>query len=223
MRQGILLIDKPRNKTAFYLVHCLRAITSIRKIGHCGTLDPFATGVMVMLIGRAYTQQSEKWTAEKKKYRATMRLGVATDTYDLDGSITHTSKKIPTIESIHAALLQGEQQQVPPMYSAKKVAGQKLYHLARKGITIPRKPVTIHLHTRLESYHYPHLTLTIECSKGTYIRSIANSIGNALKCYAHLTELVRLSSGAFHLKDCASLSDLTPTTWESYLAPLPLS
>lgn len=201
-REGILLVDKPAGKTSFSLVTALRRLTHISKIGHAGTLDPFATGLMIMLLGK-FTRLSNDYLTEEKEYTCTLLLGQATDSYDCDGKTTSTSTLVPTLDQITAALtsFQGIVQQVPPMFSAKKIQGKKLYELARKGITIERQPVSVHLKTTLLGYTYPTLSLHIVCSKGTYIRSLAHDLGLLLGCGAHLCELRRLRSGSFHVKD----------------------
>jgi len=202
--EGVLLVDKPKGKTSFSLVAALRRKTGIRKIGHAGTLDPFATGVMVMLIGSTYTRQAGKYLADDKEYWCQVRLGVATDTYDCEGQATRISDLVPTLADIERSLLsfQGTINQVPPMFSAKKIQGKKLYELARKGIEVERKPVAVTLKTTLLNYSYPFLELEVSCSKGTYVRSIAYDLGELLGCGAHLSDLRRLRSGQFHLRDC---------------------
>src|SRR3989338_406645 len=158
---GVLLVDKAPHTTSFHLVSLLRRITRIEKIGHAGTLDPFATGVMVMLIGRSYTQKSDSFLSADKQCLATLKLGVATDTYDLEGQPTSHSDLIPSPEEIRIALasFQGEVLQIPPMFSAKKIQGKKLYDLARKGITIERQPVKVRLSIQLIRYEPPFLEL----------------------------------------------------------------
>jgi len=216
---GILLVDKEKGCTSFQIVSQLRRLTKERTIGHAGTLDPFATGVMVMLIGREFTRRSNSFLGADKQYRAILSLGTATDTYDLEGQITLQSGRIPSISEVESALaaFQGEVFQVPPMFSAKKIEGKKLYDLARKGITVERQPVKVRLSIRLLRYEYPHLELLVDCSKGTYIRSLAHDLGLALGSYAHLTELTRLKSGAYSLEECVPQSllknpefDITP-------------
>lgn len=201
---GILLVNKPRGKTAFSLVACLRRILHVQKIGHAGTLDPFATGVMVMLIGKKFTRQSDQFLSEDKEYLATLHLGVATDSYDCDGKILSTSTHIPSRSDIEKAIekFQGEIEQIPPMFSAKKIAGKKLYELARKGKTIERPAAKVRVQTELLSYEYPYVKIKVTCSKGTYIRSIAHDIGLLLECGAHLTALERTRSGPFHMDAC---------------------
>lgn len=202
--EGILLVNKPKGKASFSLVRQLRKRLGVKKIGHAGTLDPFATGVMVMLVGRSCTRLSDRLLTQDKEYLAEMKLGAATDSFDHEGTITRTSDTIPNEEQVQQALakFQGEILQTPPMFSAKKVGGRKLYELARKGIEIERKPCPVKVAIDFVSYHYPTLTIKVACSKGTYIRSLANDIGEALQCYAHLTELTRLKSGQFAIGDC---------------------
>lgn len=202
--EGILLVNKPVGKTAFSLVGRLRKLLNVRKIGHAGTLDPFATGVMVMLVGKKYTKLSDMFLNEDKEYIAELRLGVATDTFDTEGSITTESDYIPTIEEVEEVIskFQGDIDQIPPMFSAKKVDGKKLYELARKGETVERKPVKVFVETHLMRYEYPVLSIHVTCSKGTYIRSIADDMGKMLGCGAHLTNLERTRSGRYRVTEC---------------------
>jgi len=202
--EGILLVNKLRGKTSFSLVGILRRLLKVKKIGHAGTLDPFATGVMVMLIGKKFTRLSDQLLCADKEYIATALLGVATDSYDCDGQVTERSELIPSQEDVKEAIkqFQGEISQVPPMFSAKKKNGKKLYELARKGITIERAPVNIQVTTELIRYEYPELEFKVSCSKGTYIRSIAHDLGQILGCGAHLSALQRTRSGSFLLNDC---------------------
>jgi len=204
LREGILLVNKPIGKTSFSLISALRRKTGIRKIGHAGTLDPFASGVMILLIGKTFTAQSDTFIGQDKEYEAIVHLGVETTTYDPEGEITATSNHIPTLLEVEEALkqFQGTIQQIPPMFSAKKIKGKKLYELARKGIEVERAPVTLTVHTEMLSYNYPELTLKISCSKGTYIRSIASDLGKVLGCGAHLKKLTRTRCGPYLLKDC---------------------
>src|SRR5665213_334884 len=204
IHEGVLPIVKPKSKMSFSLVSSLRRLTSIRTIGHAGTLDPFADGVMVLLIGKPYTQLSNKFLNQDKEYRATVCLGIITDSYDIEGQITAQNPHIPSLYDIEQTLLkfQGTILQTPPMFSAKKVDGKKLYELARKGITIEREAVPVSLRIELISYSYPYLELNVQCSKGTYIRSLAFDIGNELTCGAHLSALTRTRSGSVLLSDC---------------------
>ncbi len=200
---GILLVNKPAGETSFSLVRALRRRFNVKKIGHAGTLDPFATGLMVMLIGKQYTRMSDTFINDDKEYIATMLLGITTDSYDCDGAVLKTSEHIPTEEDINNAVKQfcGKIEQTPPMFSAKKVNGKKLYELARKGKEIYRKPSLITVETTITSYEYPIVKMHIECSKGTYIRSIAHDLGNSLECGGHLIELHRIRCGKFHVND----------------------
>lgn len=204
LKEGMLLINKPEGRTSFSLIRSLRKLLGVKKIGHAGTLDPFATGVMVILVGRNYTRLSDRLLLQDKEYLATLSFGVTTDTYDCDGKVMARSKKVPDLAAIEEAVgrFQGEIEQIPPMFSAKKVQGKKLYELARKGESIERVAAKVHVETTLLSYSYPTLDLRITCSKGTYIRSIAHEMGQMLGCGAHLSQLNRVRSGPFCLEEC---------------------
>lgn len=208
---GILLVDKQPGSTSFHIVSLLRKLTRIQKIGHAGTLDPFAKGVMVMLIGSEYTKKSDQFLNCDKQYKATLHLGITTDTYDIDGQVMETNGLVPTLTQIEQALVQfqGEVLQIPPMFSAKKIEGKKLYELARKGIEIERAPRKVKVNIQLLRYDYPKLEILVDCSKGTYIRSLAYDIGNVLKTGAHLSSLIRTKSGSFSLDACVPESYLT--------------
>ncbi len=204
MKEGILLVNKPVGKTSFSLVAATRRRLGVKKVGHAGTLDPFATGVMVLLVGREYTKLSDRFLCQDKEYRARVLLGVSTDSYDSDGVIQETSDLIPSFEEIEraAAKFQGEIDQIPPMFSAKKINGQKLCDLARKGKTVERAPSKVRVEMELLHYEYPYLDIRVRCSKGTYIRSLAHDLGVALGCFGHLVELQRTRSGMFALSEC---------------------
>ncbi|MDN3505805.1 MAG: tRNA pseudouridine(55) synthase TruB [Simkaniaceae bacterium] len=210
--EGILPVNKPPGKTSFSLITALRKITNIRKIGHAGTLDPFADGVMILLIGKEFTRKSDTFLNHDKEYIATLTLGATTTTFDPEGEITSQNDHIPTLAQIHQALtqFQGSITQIPPMYSAKKVKGKKLYELARKGIEIPRQPIQVTVTTTLLSYDYPTLTLKVACTKGTYIRTLAHDLGGHLTCGAHLKKLTRTKCGPYTLEDCINGQDLYP-------------
>lgn len=210
--EGILLVDKPKGKTSFSLIAALRKILNVQKIGHAGTLDPMATGVMVILVGKKFTSLSDKLISNDKEYIAEITLGTETDTYDAEGIAVGSSDHIPTLNDLEQALayFQGKIEQTPPMFSAKKQNGKKLYELARKGKTVEREKVQIELSTQLIHYQYPKITLSIACSKGTYIRSIAHDLGKNLGACAHLSALIRSKSGTFAIGEClpgASLFD----------------
>lgn len=157
-----------------------------------------------MLVGRAATRLSTQFLTQDKEYLATLRLGEQTDTYDCTGHIQATSPLIPSPLQVEEALVhfQGRIEQIPPMFCAKSVQGKRLYTLARQGIEIERQPIQVELSTQLLSYAYPHLQLHVRCSKGTYIRSLADALGKRLGCGAHLSELIRTRSGPFLLEDC---------------------
>lgn len=201
---GILPLNKPRGVTSFSLVSMLRKQLGVRKIGHAGTLDPFADGVMVMLVGRDFTRLSDTFLNQEKEYIGTIRLGMTTDTYDCEGKTVAESPLVPTLEELQKVIneFQGKMQQIPPMFSAKKIKGVKLYDLARKGKVIEREPVEITVETKLLSFQYPYAEISVKCSKGTYIRSIANDIGERLGCGGHLSSLTRTRSGNYNLVDC---------------------
>lgn len=200
---GLLPVDKPAGLTSFNMVSWLRKATGVNTIGHAGTLDPFATGLLLLMVGKDYTRLSNNLMSTKKAYFTTLYLGIDTDSHDSEGKIIRTSTDIPDLKTIEEAVssFQGMQKQIPPMFSAKKINGQKLYHLARKGIEIERAPVQVEMHIQIAEYKPPFLSVEIGCSKGTYIRSFARDLGNALGCGAHLSQLRRTQSGLFTLED----------------------
>jgi tRNA pseudouridine55 synthase len=204
--EGILLVDKPAGKTSFSLISCLRKVLNVQKIGHAGTLDPMATGVMVLLIGKRFTTLSDTFLNKDKEYIAEITLGVSTDSYDACGQITKQSSLMPTLKEIENALdeFQGYIEQTPPMFSAKKIDGKRLYELARQGKEIERAKVKVFVTTTLISYCYPKISLRIACSKGTYVRSIAHDLGQKLTSEAHLSQLIRTKSGSYTLEQCLS-------------------
>ncbi|KAF3363198.1 tRNA pseudouridine synthase B [Chlamydiales bacterium STE3] len=202
--EGILLVNKPKGKTSFSLISALRRILKIKTIGHAGTLDPLATGVMILMVGKNYTRLSSQLLVQNKEYLAEITLGKTTDSYDAEGVELSVSNLCPTLDDLKKALerFQGEFLQVPPMFSAKKVNGQKLCDLARRGKIVEREPVKICAETLLVEYSYPKVILEIKCSKGTYIRSIAHDLGAMLGCGAFLSRLERTKSGSYFLEDC---------------------
>lgn len=208
---GFLNIYKPKGLTSHDVVARLRRITKIKQIGHTGTLDPFAEGVLPICIGKA-TRLIE-YLEDNKAYEGTIQFGSATTTYDLEGDITLTSDKKISLEQIEDALNQfrGVITQTPPVFSAIKINGKKLYEYARKGeeIDVPSREVTIY---KLELIEFNKTTqqarVLIECSKGTYIRSIANDLGKVLGAYGHLIKLVRIKAGRFLINDTIELENL---------------
>lgn len=201
--EGLLLIDKPKGRSSFSLIPPLRKLTQIQKIGHAGTLDPLASGLLVLLIGRSYTRRSNEFLQAEKVYLTQIRLGIRKDTYDAEGKEIDCSSYIPLQEEVEKILFQfqGETTQSPPMFCAKKIGGKKLYRLARQGKEIHREPVKIHLQVELLSYLYPYLELRVTCSKGTYIRSLADDIGLALGSFGYVEELRRIRSGSFGIDE----------------------
>ncbi len=201
---GIALLNKPLGKTSFHLVSFLRKLTQIRCIGHAGTLDPFATGVMVLLVGKPFTKLSNQLITVDKEYTARILLGSSTDSFDLDGTVTATSSYVPTREEIEIALekFQGNVSQLPPMFSAKKINGQKLYDLARKGLTVERATKQVFMQVTLLDYQYPYIDIHVRCSSGTYIRTIAYDLSQKINCEGHLIELTRTRLGPFKLNEC---------------------
>jgi tRNA pseudouridine55 synthase len=224
---GVLNVDKPAGMTSHDVVNRVRRLAGQRRVGHAGTLDPMATGVLVVCLGQA-TRLAEYLTRHDKGYRATVRLGQTTDTYDAEGQITgEFCGKLPdrdTIES-HLGRFRGEIEQVPPVYSAIKMDGQPLYRRARRGesITPASRHVVIH-RLDLMAWDAPALTLEIDCSAGAYIRSLAHDLGAALGCGAHLSALTRLRSGQFRLESAHPLDVLLAEAdggeWSRRLLPM---
>jgi tRNA pseudouridine55 synthase len=224
---GILNIDKPSAMTSYGVVAVVKRLSGERRVGHAGTLDPAATGVLPVCLGQA-TRIVAFLTAANKTYRAGIELGIATDTFDASGEITHrgdpSSINLDKFRSALAAF-RGTIRQTPPMYSALKHRGQPLYKFARAGISIerPSRKVTVH-RIKLISWQPPVATLEIECGKGTYIRSLAHDLGQALGCGAYLKNLVRTRCGIFDIKDALSLLKLEEAFrlgyWERYLHPV---
>ena len=230
-KSGYILINKPSGPTSHDIIDSLRKITAIKKIGHAGTLDPFASGLLIVAIGREATRGISKFVKLDKEYAATLHLGATTDTYDREGvrnqelgirpahAKASADKKLELgeIEKVLEKFI-GKQKQVPPMYSAKKVKGKKLYELARKGVEIKREPVDIEI-KKLEiiDYEWPILKSKCRVSSGTYIRSLAHDIGEALGCGAYLEELVRTAIGEYLVKQSKEIEELKNGEWENFL------
>ena len=208
---GVILLNKPAGFTSHDCVNKIRRLFNTKKVGHTGTLDPMATGVLPILIGRA-AKASDLLVCDDKKYRAGIKLGITTDTEDTSGNILTETDKIPSPDEVLAVCREfvDDIKQVPPMYSALKVDGQKLVDLARKGVTVEReaRPITIYSldveSTDCESGYI----LTVHCSKGTYIRTLCADIGARLGCGAAMSSLERLASGGFELEKCITLGEL---------------
>lgn len=210
MDAGILVMDKPEDFTSFDVVAKLRGILHIKKIGHTGTLDPIATGVLVVCVGRA-TKLVSKLTAEEKVYEAGILFGEKRDTGDITGKITASSDNEITREQFESVFesFTGDIDQIPPMYSAKKVNGKKLYEYARKGIEVKRAPERIHIYSlELLDFSYPHARLRVHCSKGTYIRTLIEDMAEAAGTYATMESLRRTKNGDFSIEDAVTFEEL---------------
>jgi len=225
MSTGFILINKPIGPTSHTIVNKLRRITTLKKIGHAGTLDPFADGLLILAIGRESTKKISQFVKLDKEYVADLVLGATTDTYDNEGVVTPGQLDRQTFRQLdEKEILEvlggfvGKQLQTPPMFSAKKVQGKKLYELARQGIEIERAPSQIEIFSiTLNEYTYPHLQITIHCSSGTYIRSLGHDIGQKLGCGAYLNKLSRTKIGKFDIKDSVTLEKLNSGNWEEYM------
>jgi tRNA pseudouridine55 synthase len=225
---GVLVIDKPVGLTSHDVVQIIRRGTGIRRAGHTGTLDPRASGVLVVLIGPA-VRLSEFVSASDKRYQATIRLGSSTDTYDSEGIPTSDEEEMPVEigEEEFSTLLKGyigESQQVPPPYSAVKVDGKKAYEKAREGEEVELEPRLVNVyHLELLEWVPPEVVIDVHCSSGTYVRSLANDLGEELGTGAHLVGLRRTMSGEFTLRHAISLRRLREAfdsgTWAQYLIP----
>ena len=201
---GALLIDKPAGPTSHDVVENIRRHFQIKKVGHCGTLDPNATGLLILLLGRA-TKLSEKLMSDDKVYAGTIKFGETTKSYDADGDLVASLPVPPlTLDELNeaAASYVGDLMQEPPMVSAVKMGGVPLYKLARKGVEVERKPRLIHLYSfRFTGYQEPFGQFSVACTKGTYVRSLAHDLGQKLGCGAHLATLRRLAAGKFDVAD----------------------
>jgi len=209
---GVLLVDKPTKMTSHDVVYLLRRKLNIKKIGHAGTLDPEATGLLILLIGKA-TKLSQQFLQLNKLYRTKITLGVKTATGDRSGRVIQTG---PVTNYEHGQLyeailsFQGESLQIPPMVSAKKVGGKKLYVLARQGIEIERKPQKINIFKiEITNIKLPDIYFDVLCSKGTYIRTLAEDIGQRLGTIAYMSGLRRLACGQYRVEDAIGTSDIS--------------
>ncbi len=226
--QGILLVDKPQGWTSFDVVNYVRKIVATAegkkpkncKVGHTGTLDPMATGLLVLLIGKEYTRRAGEMSKHDKTYEVTMQLGATSTTGDIEGELTPVSERLPGENEVLAALQKftGEIMQTPPAYSAIKINGQKAYDLARKGkaVKLVPRPVTIY-DIRDVQYAYPEVSFICDVSSGTYIRSLAADIGEVLGTGAHLTALRRTRVGKFDLTGALVSTEITLEMLEANL------
>lgn len=222
MSPKFLLINKISGPTSHDIIDKLRQITGVQKIGHAGTLDPFASGLLIVAIGRESTRQISKFVKLDKEYLATLKLGAVSDTYDRTGRKQLTIDNLQLTESEIERVLKkfiGKQKQIPPMFSAKKVKGKKLYELARQGIEIEREAQEVEIYN-IELLEWLNvncqLSIIVKCSSGTYIRTLAHDIGQALKCGAYLQKLVRTKIGEFKLEDAVEINKLNKNNWQEY-------
>ncbi|HEY4415566.1 MAG TPA: tRNA pseudouridine(55) synthase TruB [Verrucomicrobiae bacterium] len=208
---GAILVDKPSGPTSHDVVDAIRRKFGIKKVGHCGTLDPNATGLLIIVLGRG-TKLSERLMGDDKVYEGTVKFGESTDSYDSDGELTGSLPVMPmTLDELNqeAAAFIGDLMQVPPMVSAIKKGGVPLYKLARKGIEVEREPRLIHIYNfRFTDYTEPLGQFRVACTKGTYIRSLAHDLGQKLGCGAHLTTLRRSASGKFDVAEAKPLDEI---------------
>jgi len=210
--EGLIIVNKPQDWTSFDVVAKIRNLTKVKKVGHSGTLDPMATGVLPIFLGKA-TKSIKYFLNGDKGYAAEMTLGVKTDSGDATGKPVMTNDKLNmTNEGIIIETFKkyiGEIEQVPPMFSAKKVNGQRLYKLARKGIEIKREPKKVIIHDlRITNITGPRVSFKVVCSKGTYIRQLAVDIGDDLGCGAHLSKLTRTYAHPFHISQALNMDTI---------------
>lgn len=204
--EGILLVNKPIEVSSFQVVKKIRYLTKVKKVGHAGTLDPLANGLLIILIGSKFTKQSDEMMKSKKEYETNIFLGAATTSFDSEGDITDRSTVIPSLNSIETAIIDsfdGWVYQMPPIFSAKKINGRKAYDLARENPTadIGLKAKKVWMSIKILDYSYPILKLRIECTSGTYIRSIANDLGKILKSYGYCKSIYRTKVGNYSIND----------------------
>lgn len=224
--EGILLVDKPQGITSHDVVSKMRRVFHMKKVGHAGTLDPMATGLLLILIGKA-TKASQYLMSMDKEYTGTVRLGQVTDSQDADGEITE-ERPVPelTEDDVKAQMktFLGDQYQTPPMFSAKKINGQKLYKLARQGKTVEREPRVIHISRfDMTGFALPEVSFLVGTSKGAYVRTIANDLGERLECGGHLNVLRRTAVGKFRVENSATIEDLeamAPSALRKRLIPV---
>lgn len=222
---GLLVVDKPVGPTSHDVVARVRKGTGIRKVGHTGTLDPRASGVLVLCLGQA-TRLSEYLVSSDKEYRALIRFGSTTDTYDSEGSPIETTGRSPSLGELRSALVQfeGQQEQTPPRYSAVKVAGKRAYQRARAGQEVEIEPRMVEVYSiDVMSYEPPDLELYVHCSSGTYLRSLAHDLGQVVATGAFLADLRRTRAGQFTIERAVSLEELETMfqsgDWSSLLVP----
>lgn len=223
---GALLVDKPSGLTSHDVVDRIRRHFGFKKVGHCGTLDPLATGLLVIVLERA-TKLQDRIMADDKTYEGTMRLGITTDSLDADGVVV-AERPVPplTLADLEPVLqkFRGDIQQIPPMVSAVKHQGQPLYKLARKGKTVEREPRLVHIYDlAVLALTLPDVKIRVTCTKGTYVRTLCHDIGEALGCGAHLADLRRTRSGKLDVAHALTLDqifNLTRPELERHIIPI---
>jgi tRNA pseudouridine55 synthase len=222
---GAILVDKPVGWTSHDVVAKIRNHFRLQKVGHCGTLDPNATGLLIIVLGRG-TKLSEKLMSSDKVYEGEAKFGETTDSYDADGQVTASTPVPPlTLDQLNeaASSFTGDLMQIPPMVSAVKVEGVPLYKLARKGVEVERKERLVHIYTyRFTAYTEPVGTFRVACTKGTYVRSLVHDLGQKLGCGAHLKTLRRIDSGKFSVKEAAPLEEIlkwSPAEFQKRVIP----
>lgn len=218
---GFILIDKPAGITSHDVVDKLRKITGVKKIGHAGTLDPIATGLLIIGVGRPATKEISKFSKLDKEYEAEIFLGAETNTYDKNGKITYIDTSyICSEKEIREALFSfvGSIEQIPPMYSAKKIKGRKLYEMAREGIEVERKAINVRIYDiDLIKIDGDVVKIKIKCGTGTYIRCLAHDLGDALRCGAYLKQLRRLAIGKYRVDNAVELDNINKENWIKHL------
>lgn len=213
MKNGVIVIDKPKGKTSHDMVGIIRKMFGTRRVGHTGTLDPLATGVLPICVGNA-TRAADMLICADKKYRAEFILGKRSDTLDIEGEIYEENEVTVTEREVREVIsgFAGEQEQIPPMYSAIKQNGKKLYELAREGIEVKREPRRIEIYSvEICDISLPRVTIDVHCSKGTYIRSLCDDIGTRLGCGAVMSELHRTYTAGFSIDEAYTLQELKKT------------
>ncbi|BCO07769.1 hypothetical protein GF1_01450 [Desulfolithobacter dissulfuricans] len=212
---GVFLLDKPAGMTSFAVVRTVRRLLGIKKVGHAGTLDPFATGLLIVCAGRPATRLIDRFMAGTKEYVAILQLGEETETQDPEGKVTSVCQVSDFDDSRIDQILQGfvgPGLQAPPPFSAAKHRGKPLYHYARQGIMIEKEPKAIEIYSLVRDHYDPQthrLTITVTCSRGTYIRVLAADIGRELGCGAHLVALRRIRSGSFSVAESLPVAELS--------------
>ena len=217
---GVLPVDKPATWTSFDEVNFVRSRFNVPKVGHCGTLDPAATGLLLLVLGK-FTAYSGKLSGVDKEYTGTLMLGVETDSGDLDGKVINRSENLPDEAAVRAVFesFKGRSMQMPPMYSAVKVGGKKLYELARQGVEVEREAREIEISAlTVDRIAMPEVDFTVACSKGTYIRTLATDIGAKLGCGGMLCALRRTRCGRFPISDALTLDELKNMDQDQFTA-----